>query len=79
MHRFVIFSLLLLSMITFFLGLNLGRQVEKADTLKTVAITKTVVTATLVPTKKTASPSAQSSMSATLAPTTSFAPTESIQ
>lgn len=61
MHKAVIFSLILLSGVTFFLGLNWGKQVQKIDTpnqvtvyVTKIEITKIVtptLTTTLVPTK----------------------------
>jgi len=58
MQKVVIFSLILLSGVTFFLGLNLGKQIEQIDSpiKATVYVTETeiikIVTPTLEITKK---------------------------
>lgn len=55
MQKVVIFSLVLLSVVTFFLGLNWGKQVQKIDTPNqvTVYVTKIEITKIVTPTGAT--------------------------
>jgi len=55
MQKAVIFSLVLLSGITFFLGLNWGKQVQKIDTPNqvTVYVTRIEITKIVTPTSAT--------------------------
>lgn len=44
MNRLTVFSLIMLSIITFFLGLNIGKVVQKEDTPYKIAVTKILIT-----------------------------------
>ena len=44
MNRLVVLSLVMLSIITFFLGLNIGKIVQKEDTPYKIAVTKILIT-----------------------------------
>lgn len=66
MQKTVIFSLLLLVLVAFFSGLNLGKKIQSVDTPVKTVVTKIVVTRVYTPTvtlkltaTKSASPSAR--------------------